>query len=616
MSKQKFCLAVKPVSESSIVSEIQRQLYLDEIPYACLKEISLFEYVITKDTTIMYPPKNDCDCINDPEYVEIEITPQMHNIKRDESGSLYALCDGLPVLDRNGIKIYRVKYEGVFNIITSDDSLSAYMNVYPPAAGFTKFTYDDVLMALEKKGIKFGIDKDAIRNIASIAVEEGLIVNDVKVASGIKKEDGTDSWIEYFISTEKDYSPTTTEDGRLDFHNINVIELVEINQLLARYYPAVEGVSGKDIFGNVIPAEKPVILTFPSGEGTYVPEDDKYGIYAKTSGSILVKNGKINVSEMFRVDGNVDFKTGNITYHESLKVKEDVLSGFALNIGGNIEIGGCVEDALIRSGGSVCINRGFAGKGTGIIEANSFVKIKYIRNQKVFSRDSIFITNEAINANLCAKNDIVVGGRTMSIVGGYAIAGKSITVQNLGNEYGVHTMVELGYDYETKVKLENDQKILDEKYLFLKDRNTAIRKIATAGKLSEIQIKTLFILFEQELSYSKLLARDKSVETELKQIRSGIRQISCSLALDQDCKAKFAKLIEEQISVMKETEKLKESIAGYEKEMYCRSRASLTIKKTVYPGTIISINMVKLAIDRPYQNKQFYLSEDGEIVSV
>ena len=143
---------------------------------------------------------------------------------------------------------------------------------------------------------------------------------------------------------------------------------------------------------------------------------------------------------------DVDFSVGNISYKGAVSIKGDVNSGFNRIACGNIEIGGTVNDAKIKSEGDIKIAGGFVGTGEGKVEARGDVTIGFARNQMIIGNNIIF-SREAIDCAIYAKETIVAKGGRLSIVGGVLTAGSLIEVDVLGSAIEVPTEVEVGINY-------------------------------------------------------------------------------------------------------------------------------------------------------------------------
>ena len=83
------------------------------------------------------------------------------------------------------------------------------------------FSRDEVLDALEKKEIKYGIDKDIIERI----VEDRTYGRDITVARGLAPVDGVDAKFDFYFDTELTSKPMIREDGTADYWSIHLVEL-------------------------------------------------------------------------------------------------------------------------------------------------------------------------------------------------------------------------------------------------------------------------------------------------------------------------------------------------------------------------------------------------------
>ena len=98
-------------------------------------------------------------------------------------------------------------------------------------------------------------------------------------------------------------------------------------------------------------------------------------------------------------------------------VRGNVLSGFEIEAGGNIEVNGVVEAATLRAEGDIIIKRGMHGNGKGSLTAGNDIVSKYIESAKVQARNDIKF--EAImHCDIKCGNKLMLGGRKGLLVGG------------------------------------------------------------------------------------------------------------------------------------------------------------------------------------------------------
>jgi len=231
-------------------------------------------------------------------------------------------------------------------------------------------------------------------------------------------------------------------------------------------------------------------------------------ILSKIDGYVTLTAGNIVITNLYNIRGDVDFHTGHITTKGSLYVLGNVKSGFNLSMSENIKIAGYVKDSNIYSGGTVFIGGGFSGTGEGKIVAGGDVTVRYIRNQTIYTRGSVFVHKEVVESKIFAKKDIKSQSNDMFIIGGSVMAGGDIMVNQLGHEYGMKTMIEAGYDYEilAKIKKVNDE--LEEKKIELNLSNGNMR--------SQKLAKTILITYQMQKNiYDELLVSQNELKSKI-----------------------------------------------------------------------------------------------------
>ena len=179
-------------------------------------------------------------------------------------------------------------------------------------------------------------------------------------------------------------------------------------------------------------------------------------------------------------------------------------------------------------------------------------------------RQSIFVTREVVDANLYANDRIQVGGRRMSIVGGYAIAKNAIEVETLGNEIGNSTIIETGYDYNIVEEIKRN-----------------------IDKVIELQ---------EEL---------KKVNAEIQKLKSW-RQSG-------DIPQKLSNFSKQQIEINQLIEQTSNENNLLEKKQITPSKAFVKVNRSVYPGVEIIINCTHFHVRRKMHGKTFVLSDHNKI---
>jgi uncharacterized protein (DUF342 family) len=341
--------------------------------------------------------------------------------------------------------------DSTVRIDVSSDKMEATAFVSPRSMGGNEITYDAYIQALNAAGIIFGINEDAIR----AQCDSPRFKEKVVIAEGQKAQDGSDSHVEFYFQTDtSQIKLKESSAGKIDFKDLNIIQNVVEGQKLARNVPATKGVMGRTLSGDVLPAKDGVEL--PPMFGNNVRLDaDGCTIVASINGQVVLVGGKINVETVYRVDGNVCLKTGNITFLGNILITGNVEEGFSVKATGNIEVYGTVSNAELNAEGDIIVRQGLTGRGNKLVQAGHSIWAKFIENSLVKAGDMVVVADGIINSQIDAKNRILCQGNRAKIIGGHLRAGGVIVSKEVGSQSGnAETICEVGYDPENKAKLD------------------------------------------------------------------------------------------------------------------------------------------------------------------
>lgn len=492
-------------------------------------------------------PVEGMDVCGEPiETSEIKPTPLNigDNVEVENDRIFKSTVTGITCYVDDRLSVYPLDFNAKTILTLADNRMEAYVQILPPGENGGLPTVEFIEELLKKQKVVHGIITEEIQNVISEAVKGNFPEKHV-IAKGTSQVDGENGKIEFLVDISGKAKPKVNEDGTVDYKNIKLVESVTEGQELARLVPPKPGKIGRNIMGVEIPFEEGVPAQLPQGTNTAPKKDDPESLVATTAGNVRYKNGVLDVSEGFSVKGDVDFTTGNITYPKSVIIKGDVKSGFEVEAGGDLEIGGTVEDAIIECGGNILVKCGFLGSGKGIIHCRGNASVAFVRNQEIRSHQNIFVAKESIGARLWAKNSIEAVGKPFSIAGGQVSARNEIKAYAIGNESGVRTEVEVGMDFtlvEEKQKTEDKIKELNSSRQKVMENLQKLKHIKQIKK--ELQPKEDFLL-------KKLITMDDKIHSQLDAL-----------------------------------EKRKEVISKKLREV---GKARIMIEHAVFPGTVIKI---------------------------
>jgi Predicted polymerase, most proteins contain PALM domain, HD hydrolase domain and Zn-ribbon domain len=456
--------------------------------------------------------------------------------------------------------------ESAIGVTISPDNLTAVLYFHKAADSF-RCTAAQLESFLRSRGVVFGIRDDVLESIARDP--KAYFYSQTVVASGQPPIDGKDGVIRLvFDLDEEEHKPVELEDGTVDFKELSKIRNVKKGQLIAERVPAEAGVPGKAVNGEVIPAKNGKEARFRIGKNVVV-NPEQTAMYAAIDGMVAkTEREKINVFPVFEVNGDVDYKTGNIDFVGTVVIRGNVLTGFRVKAGGDIRIVGGVEGAEIEADGSLEITGGIMAGNKGFVRAGKNVKCSFIQDANVFAAEDIIVSQSIMHSNIRAGRSVICYGAKGLIVGGTVQAGEKVKARTIGNTLSTATAIEVGVAPELRGELAQLRQQQRQQGENLDKTNKALAlldQMAAAGQLSG----------------DKLLMRSKLATTK--------RQ------------------------VMEEMEIVKERILEIEKLLEDTENARVEAVNTIYGGTKIVIGRYTRFVKEPCSRVYFRFA-DGEII--
>lgn len=418
------------------------------------------------------------------------------------------------------------KTDEVIKMKVSPDKMRAVADYFTSPKGGLVLMVEDVMEKLAAMNITYGIKR---KNIEKICHSNRPLMN-IIVAEGLKPKIGEKARIEAIIKLERDKKAQLRSDGSVDYHDLGEICSAKVDQELYRKIPPNSGTPGYDVFGKEIPGPLGRDFELIPGKGTSLDEKDPNLVRSTVEGEVMIQRGVIMVSGIHKIDGDVDFSTGNINFNGSIIINGTVKTGFKVSAEGNIEISGNVEDAVIEGGNDVIIHGGFTGTGEGVIKAKQDVMVKFVENQRIEADRDITINGEVYHATLCAGRSIYARGRKGIIVGGSSEAAFSIEAMNFGSTAGTPTLISIGIDPQVAHKM----KALEDE----------IEKMLKSQKKIR---QNLVLLYRMKIDNNNTLPPDKvelleKLEKAKKSIQKTIESLEKEYEKTEEIKTEFEKV--------------------------------------------------------------------------
>ena len=213
------------------------------------------------------------------------------------------------------------------------------------------------------------------------------------------------------------------------------------------------------------------------GKGFHCTEDGSTYI-ADLSGKIEMSNGKIRISAVYEIPGDVGIGTGNVEYHGDVVIHGGIKPGAKVSTSGSLTVDGICENCVIEAGKDIVLRSGVLGGNKTSIRAGGNIHAKFFEYCKVKADGFIEVTY-ALDSHMISFDHIYVTGKKGSIIGGYAYAISGMDVNVIGNSTEVKTQVHVGVSAQMRQELSDLQKSIEE-------NGEVIKKITTGLKQFEL----------------------------------------------------------------------------------------------------------------------------------
>ncbi len=428
------------------------------------------------------------------------------------------------IKDASGKRTPLGEIKPMFEIGISKDKLSATCLINATAIEFEAMKDKDVVAeiinVLGRHNVVYGFD------VGEIAKKVKPLER-FEVAKGSLPIKGDDAVVTYYEI--KDAQPETFSNGNVNHYELNLINKAVKGDWLGERIEPKEGVPGKTVTGQIIPAlrglQEKLNYDKKSVVEKYNEESDKTILYASKTGAIVVENNKIGVCNYLEIDGEVSFKTGNVDfdgYVDIAGVVEDNFSVVAdqdIQIKGDLGVGGV--DQIESREGSIYIRGGIAGKGKAKIICDGDLFTKFAADCEIECGGTVHIGYYAMNAKIKAQ-EVVFDAFDSKIIGGSIHSRIRVSVGSIGNRTEVPTIITVEGFKRSVVKEEYDfinetiEKVKD-KMKEVQQKMAILEMVAATDPLKKEELdkfKDSFDLLKKNLKI--LLEKHKRTMTYLK----------------------------------------------------------------------------------------------------
>ena len=350
------------------------------------------------------------------------------------------------------------RIDATISVSIDSDEMAASAEI-TAAQGGKNLSAKAILEAAQASGVNKGFSKEHLVKLAQLAAKEKpLSLVSLQIAAGKKAIKGKNAVIKPLVESAQSriLRPKKRNDGSVDMRDLGDIICVKVGELLAEKIPHTLGENGYTVTAAPLIAEPGNDITLVAGDGTEISATNKNILISQRVGlPKMIPNG-MEVDEVYRVK-NVTVGSGNINFTGGVIIEGDVNEGMKVIASGDITVGGCVESAMIQSGGDVTISGGIIGhkhdvEATKITDIKMSVSVnskgnlyaKYCQYAQINCGKDIRIEKQLLHSLINVNGNLKVGSEDYAngvLIGGYIKAGKHVIAGSIGATAGNNTII-------------------------------------------------------------------------------------------------------------------------------------------------------------------------------
>ncbi len=465
-------------------------------------------------------------------------------------------------------------------VTVSSDKVSAFIDVFPTKTGKLPEIEDIKSIIIHKKIQASVPDAEINAELQKIYESGKRKLSRILIAKGSRPVRGNMEYYTPLMDFQKK-AGEIKEDGSIDFKEIGSVLKIKTGQEILQRIAAVKAVSGMDIYGNVIPAVTERIAGYKPGTNLTASEYDSDKMVAQIDGTLKLYGRTVHVLPEVVINGNLDYKTGNIDFDGSVIIMGSVLPGFKIKASGDVTVQDSIENGIVEAAGNVSVGGGIVfipsaqeeGSATAAkVTAGGDVKARYVQNGQIEAAGNITVEDSIINSNVFSNSDINVAAKNGKIIGGSATALYSITAKVAGAASNPVTTLTVG------------RNLFIERELSVVRKEMAVKK----AELDEIYL-------QMRMNFGDQVLKDPRKYIE------GLPSVKKKLCLE---------LLKKLGAKNTEMKALKEKGDEISAKLVLEREPVIIAKGKMYPGVILNIKKNVRKIDSEFSNVQFY--EDPE----
>ena len=411
--------------------------------------------------------------------------------------------------------------DAVLECLLSGDRMKGFISLIPHEGTGDPIQLDRLAAALKRAGIVKGLKADVLQQ-AIASAQAGEAVRMCFVAEGEPPIHSSGHKVVFRVQMASGKQVMVKKDGRADYKSHDSITLVKKGELIAEIVPPSDGpADGWDVTGRNLPAKKTQGLPVKVGENVRQSSEAEGAVklYADQSGELRYDGSLVEIQRVHLIAGDVDLKSGNVSFPGSIRVKGAVLSGFKVISGADITVEDIVQGALLSAEGTIELSQGVKGGGKAILRAKEEIRTYFAEQAVMLAVGDIRVANSCLRCHVKCNSKVLLESDRGNFVGGSIRAKKGIELNNLGSRGGIRTEVSFGQDYLVADQIGVEEKEINACKKKIAELDSTMKRLertadqASRTELEKARKEKLFALKQMEKRSRRLfLLREKFEE--------------------------------------------------------------------------------------------------------
>lgn len=363
-----------------------------------------------------------------------------HNYSIDAAtDKIYATALGVLHFDNNKIVVRPILYP-------ANDGMTVYGDIYHKDFSGNSLLLSNYAAALWQLNVNAPIDAARFNAAARKAVAQGIPVCMVPICKG-KPATHEESPVILPLLPERVLRTMQEPSAPINFKDQGFFAEVPADTPVAIQMPTPESSNGFDVYGNAIPVmkqpslvnieEKKQVLSI--GKNVYgIPQHGGHTVYYSSfKGLMSIRDDILSITDVLRIDGDVNLKTGNIIVKQgSVHVTGSITSGFIVEAPQHVIVDGNVDQGSITCGGDVFVSGAVIMNKLSAISSKGSVYANHMHNADIVAAHSIVTSGSIVNSELTAGSSIRTCTDKGTVLGSTLVAGSEINIAESGGENG------------------------------------------------------------------------------------------------------------------------------------------------------------------------------------